>query len=282
VDFHYNVDCLGSLDRLHHEITIFSVSPRDEEPRVAGKALREGERSCILTSIDQDCAFTCHEFPQCLPQWKIGLKEVDVSVEENSASVAISTVGFVSDVEDLDRNALRCDLLYLVSFETELPQLSLYVAALMAGVKLKSDLVHSVFLGGRVLCVRIGSVVEVGGVVDNKLLLDQVVVGKGIGQEELINSWVLIIEGCEVNLVDIGNGGVNVAVEDVVALKLEVFLHSLQVFRNIGTILIQKLERLIGTIVDFVVEVVPVLAEVDKALVSVLRKRDIDLVVDLG
>lgn len=80
---------------------------------------------------------------------------------------------------------------------------------------------------------------EVGSVMSNQALLDRMAVGNRISCKELLDIRILIIEGCEVNLIEIVDGGVDVAIEDVVTFKLKVLLHGLQVFRNIGTILIQ-------------------------------------------
>lgn len=73
----------------------------------------------------------------------------------------------------------------------------------------------------------------------NKALLDRMTVGNRVGFKELLNSWVLIIEGREVNLIEVVNSGIDVAIEDVVTFELKVLLHGLEVFRNIGAILIQ-------------------------------------------
>jgi hypothetical protein len=85
-------------------------------------------------------------------------------------------------------------------------------------------------------------------------------VGNRIGLEKLVNIWILIIERCEINLIKIVDSGVDVAVEDIVGFELKVLLHGLEILGNVGTIFIQNFQGLIGAIIDFIVEVVSVLA----------------------
>lgn len=123
---------------------------------------------------------------------------------------------------------------------------------------------------------------EVGGIVADESLLDLMPIAEGVRLVEGLHYFILGIEEAEVFLIEGVDGGVDVAVEDVIALKLEVLLHGLQIFGDIRPILIKHFQGLTRAIVNFIVEIVPMLTEIHEAIEPILRKRDIDLVIDLG
>lgn len=146
----------------------------------------------------------------------------------------------------------------------------------------ESDFIHATGLGGGVLGIRVGGVVEVGCVVTDELLLDGMAVAVGIGLEQGIDGLILVVEQAEVGLIYAVDSGVDVAVEDVIGLKLKVLLHGLEIFWDVCAVLIQYFERLIGTVIDFIVKAIPMFAKINKPVESFLREWNIDFVVDLG
>lgn len=61
----------------------------------------------------------------------------------------------------------------------------------------------------------------------NEALFDRMAVGNRIRLEQFSNIWILIIECCEIYLIEILNGGIDVAIKDVVTFELNILLHGL-------------------------------------------------------